>query len=156
MSSLVNMLEVLSDEDIQWVLSVGVEKAVEQKEIIIQAGDYIENLYIVLEGQLAVYITSAGDARVSTICPGEVMGEMSYLEYKPTSAYVIAETDAVLLAIPRDMLDARVQEDPEFGKRLYRGIAISISNRLRMTLKRVDHMLKVLESAKAWTKDGPC
>ncbi|MBF0566019.1 MAG: cyclic nucleotide-binding domain-containing protein [Nitrospirae bacterium] len=150
MAKLVTILEVLSDEDIQWLLSAGVEERIEPDTVVIKAGEYISSIYIVLEGTLGIYLSQSEDKLINTVGAGEILGEMSYLEDNPTSATVISQEPAVLLNISRDALDNRIGEDPDFGRRLYKGIGIAVSQRLRQTLARVDYMLEMMERAKTW------
>lgn len=150
MAKLITILEVLSDEDIQWLLSTGVEDRIEPDTVVIKAGEYISSIYIVLEGTLGIYLSQSEDKMINTVGAGEILGEMSYLEDNPTSATVISQEPTVLLNISRDALDDRIGENPDFGRRLYKGIGISVSQRLRQTLSRVDYMLEMMERAKTW------
>ncbi|KJU82622.1 cyclic nucleotide-binding protein [Candidatus Magnetobacterium bavaricum] len=151
MTNLTKILEVLKNADIQWLMSVGIEINVNTGETVIKEGSYIENIYIVLEGELGVYLSSSGGKKISTVGVGEIVGEMSYLEDKITTASVVAQENSVLIAIPRELLDVKVEEESAFGKRLYKGLAISLSQRLRSILEHMDYILKMLDKAKDWS-----
>ncbi|MBF0320663.1 MAG: cyclic nucleotide-binding domain-containing protein [Nitrospirae bacterium] len=148
MSTMVKILEILSDEDIQWLLSMGVEEHLEPETLIIKEGEFIEAVYIVLEGLLGVFISAGGYKQVALIGAGEIIGEMSYLENEPTSATVIALEPSVLLSISKEALDDRINTDPTFGNRLYRGIGTAISQRLRKAMARIEYMLAQIEQVK--------
>ncbi|QWR76226.1 Crp/Fnr family transcriptional regulator [Candidatus Magnetomonas plexicatena] len=149
MAKLVTLLEVLSDEDIQWLLSTGVEQTIEPDTVVIRAGEYIEYIYIVMEGSLGVFLPNA-NKQINTVGPGEILGEMSYIEDTQTSATVISLETTVLLSISRESLDNRIVEDPDFGRRLFKGVSIAVSQRLRQAMMRVDYMLDMIEKAKIW------
>ncbi|MEO5357701.1 MAG: cyclic nucleotide-binding domain-containing protein [Nitrospirae bacterium YQR-1] len=149
MAKLVTLLEVLSDEDIQWLLSTGVEETIGPDTVVIKAGEYIEYIYIVLEGSLGVFLAK-GEKQINTVGPGEILGEMSYIEDTQTSATVISLETTVLLNISRESLDNRISEEPDFGRRLYKGVSIAVSQRLRQAMLRVDYMLDMIEKAKIW------
>ncbi|MBF0344459.1 MAG: cyclic nucleotide-binding domain-containing protein [Nitrospirae bacterium] len=153
MTKLTTILEELSDEDIQWILSSGVEEHLEPGTIVIKEGEYIGSIYMVLEGTLGVYLTATGTKLLNTVGPGEILGEMSYLEEKPTAATVVVLDNAVLLNITRESLDNKMYDEPDFGRRFYKGIGISISRRLRQINARMDYMLETLEQAKKWPLD---
>ncbi|MCG6553179.1 MAG: cyclic nucleotide-binding domain-containing protein [Candidatus Magnetominusculus sp. LBB02] len=148
MSNMVKLLEMLSDEDIQWLLSMGMEEHLEPETMVIKDGEFTEAVYIVLEGSLGVFVAANGYKQVATIGAGEILGEMSYLENVPTSAAVIAIEPSILLAISKDALDNRINSDPTFGNRLYRGIGTAISQRLRKAMARIEFMLSQMEIAK--------
>ncbi|MBF0537772.1 MAG: cyclic nucleotide-binding domain-containing protein [Nitrospirae bacterium] len=155
MSKLKTLLEELSDDDIQWLLSSGLEEQIEPGTVVINEGEYIGSIYMVLEGTLGVYLSATDTRLLNTIGAGEILGEMSYLEDKPTSATVIAIDNVVLLNISRESLDNKMYDEPDFGRRFYKGIGISLSKRLRQLNARMDHILELLESAKKWPiEDG--
>ncbi|MBF0457492.1 MAG: cyclic nucleotide-binding domain-containing protein [Nitrospirae bacterium] len=145
---MVKILEILSDDDIQWLLSMGMEEHLEPETMIIKEGEFTEAVYIVLEGLLGVFVSASGYKQVATIGAGEIIGEMSYLENEPTSAAVIAIEPSILLSISKDALDNRINSDPTFGNRLYRGIGTAISQRLRKAMSRIEFILAQLEIAK--------
>ncbi|KJU82775.1 cyclic nucleotide-binding protein [Candidatus Magnetobacterium bavaricum] len=150
MTKLTTLLEELSDDDIQWLLASGVEERVEPGAVVINEGEYIGSIYMVLEGTLGIYISASGTRLLNTVSAGEILGEMSYLEDKPTAATVIALENVVLLNISRDSLDNKMYDEPDFGRRFYKGIGISISRRLRQVNTRMDYILGTLEHAKKW------
>ncbi|KWT83001.1 Crp/Fnr family transcriptional regulator [Candidatus Magnetominusculus xianensis] len=155
MSTMVKILEILSDEDIQWLLSMGMEEQLEPEAVLIREGEFTEAVYIVLEGLLGVFVSAGGYKQVAAIGAGEIIGEMSYLENEPTSATVIAVEPSIVLSISKDAIDDRISADPTFGNRLYRGIGVAISQRLRRTMGRIEFMLMQLEIAKKYPAESP-
>ncbi|MBF0517256.1 MAG: cyclic nucleotide-binding domain-containing protein [Nitrospirae bacterium] len=155
MSTMVKILEILSDDDIQWLLSTGMEEQFEPETVIIREGEFTEAVYIVLEGLLGVFVSASGFKQVASIGAGEIIGEMSYLENLPTSATVIAVEPSIVLSISKDAIDDRINNDPTFGNRLYRGIGTAISQRLRKAMSRIEFMLMQLEIAKKFPVESP-
>ncbi|KJU82590.1 cyclic nucleotide-binding protein [Candidatus Magnetobacterium bavaricum] len=156
MTKLTTLLEELSDDDIQWLLATGVEERVESGTVVISEGEYIGSIYMVLEGTLGVYISVTAPRLLNTVGAGEILGEMSYLEDKPTAATVIALENVVLLNISRESLDNKMYDEPDFGRRFYKGIGIFMSRRLRQVNTRMDYILEALEHAKKWPlEDAP-
>ncbi|MBF0488368.1 MAG: cyclic nucleotide-binding domain-containing protein [Nitrospirae bacterium] len=155
MSTMVKILEILSDEDIQWLLSMGMEEHLEPETLLIKEGEFTEAVYIVLEGLLGVYLSTSGYKQVATIGAGEIIGEMSYLENVPTSATVIAVEPSIVLSIAKEAIDDRINTDPTFGIRLYKGIGTAVSQRLRKAMSRIEYMIAKLEDAIKFPEETP-
>ncbi len=114
-----------------WILTSGVQQPVAADAIVVVEGQALEALYFVLEGFLEVQIRSTGEEALARIGPGEIVGEMSFLEDRPAAATVRALENSLLLVLPRSALDTKTSADPAFGARLYRSLARSLSRRLR-------------------------
>ncbi len=131
------MLEVLSlfkdlhDDDIHWILQSGQEQQVISGTVIIQEGKQPEALWFVLEGLVSVSTSLAGPGPLALLGPGELLGEISFLEDSPATATVTAAENTLLLCLPRARLTAQLDEDPWFAQRLYRAFALISSRRLR-------------------------
>ena len=70
-----------------------------QDETLLVPGTTNNHLYLLLHGRLRVHLDSADAAPVRLIEAGEAVGEISLIDEKPTSAYVVADTAATVLAL---------------------------------------------------------
>ncbi len=132
-----NRLEFLTQND--WVLIAA--KARRQtfttaQEIITQGlpGDMI---YILRSGSASVEL-SAGDSKVklATLNPGDICGEMSFLEKGNSTAAVVANSDDVQVdAVQGSDLRQLFEAFPGLGVRFYRSLAVVLARRLRDTSK---------------------
>jgi len=75
------------------------------------------------------------------------VGEMSFLDSRAPSATVAALRDSAVLAIPRDALASRLQEQTAFAARFYRALAMFLSSRLRGTVRRLGYGEELIEDA---------
>ena len=100
---------------------------------LINKGEAIDNLYIVLSGQLAVCATSNYNECIAKLETGEVVGEMSFLESRPPSVSVIVTEPSVIYQISRDKINSRLLTNAEFKANFYYALALFLSNRLRKT-----------------------
>jgi CRP/FNR family cyclic AMP-dependent transcriptional regulator len=125
------ILGELSDRDLDWMLATGSRQEIAAGTVLIQEEEPIDALYIVLDGTLMVSIAALGGREISKIGCGEVLGEMSFVDDHPPSATVKAIENSVLLAIPRQQLADKLQQDVLFALRFYRAITKFLSNRLR-------------------------
>jgi CRP/FNR family cyclic AMP-dependent transcriptional regulator len=124
----------LRDSDVDWLAQVGHRLTLEPGDFLMHQGKEDENVYIVLEGELEVTVTGIG--QVARLEAGEVVGEMSFVSSLLPSADVIGKTPCRVLAVPRQLLRARIEEDHDFGMRFYRAIAVFLADRLRGTVQR--------------------
>ena len=71
---------------------------------------------------------------VRVIGPGEICGEMSFLEDAPASASVIAEGELDAYHLERSALESLFELFPHLASRFYRSLAMNLSRRLRALL----------------------
>lgn len=122
---------VLDDRDIEWLVETGERRRVSDGEVIIREGVEGEALFIVLEGRFAVTLERFGGKRVAVVSTGDVLGEMSFLDSRPTSATVSAIGEAVVLEVATDEIRWHLEEDTGFGARFYRALALVLSGKMR-------------------------
>jgi CRP/FNR family transcriptional regulator, cyclic AMP receptor protein len=65
------------------------------------------------------------------VSTGDVLGEMSFLDSRPTSATVSAIGEAVVLEVATDEIRWHLEDDPGFGARFYRALALVLSGKMR-------------------------
>jgi CRP-like cAMP-binding protein len=98
-------------------------------QTIVHRGVKTDGVYVLLKGHARVQIASPRSSR--TIGPGEVCGEMSFLEDVPASAQVVAEEAAEALFLDRATLQSLFELFPHLASRFYRSMAANLSQRLR-------------------------
>ena len=128
------ILGELSERDLDWLLATGSRQEIAAGTVLIQEGEPIDALYIVLDGTLMVSIASLGGREISKLGCGEVLGEMSFVDERPPAATVKAIENSVVLAIPRQSLTEKLEQDVLFALRFYRAITKFLSTRLRGTV----------------------
>ena len=75
--------------------------------------------------------------KVGQLGPGEIIGEISWLDRKPISATVRAVETSSVLALSIAALERKIAADPGFAARLFRAIATLAAERLRTTTSQV-------------------
>ena len=80
------ILGELNDEDIVWMASVGERLTVPADHTLIEAGEPVHSLYLVIEGRLTVSL--AGGPAIAELGAGDVLGEMSLVEKRPPAVSV--------------------------------------------------------------------
>ena len=140
----------LKDSDIDWIVSTGKLKKLKPGEVLWLAGHPTDALSIVLDGRLSAAITNQpfdplsmcfsrlesptanqSFQIVAYLSRGEVPGITSCLDFQPLPVTYRAETETLVLAIPRQEIAIKLQEDLGFASRFYRVIATQVANLLR-------------------------
>ena len=121
----------LTDGDVEWLLAHGETFSLRSGDVVIREGRPASSLFIVLQGTLAVRREALRDVEIARLTSGEVVGEMSFIDSRPPSATVVAVTEAVLLAVPREAIAAKLASDTAFAARFYRALALILSDRVR-------------------------
>ncbi|MGF7217830.1 CRP-like cAMP-binding protein [Spirosoma lacussanchae] len=123
----------LNDRDVEWMLQNGNKLMLETGDRLINKGQAIDSLYIVLSGQLAVCANNNFNECIAKLESGEVVGEMSFLESTPPSVSVIVTAPSVIYQISREKINLRLLTNSEFRANFYYALALFLSNRLRKT-----------------------
>jgi diguanylate cyclase (GGDEF)-like protein len=114
----------------------------ETGELLLSPGKKNQNVYVVLSGELHVHVGSTDSPVLATMEVGECAGEMSIIEDRDPSAYVVASQPTHLLVIHKDILWDLVNASHEFSKNLL----IVLSERVR------SHNHFIAESIGDWRK----
>ena len=139
MKKVLFILGELGERDIDWMLATGSKEQIPAGTTLIQEGEPIVALYIVLDGLLAVSSKALRDQEIARLGSGEIVGEMSFVDARPPSATVTAIENSVVFSIPRSQLTLKLQQDSDFAARFYRAIAMFLSDRLRGTVVRLGY-----------------
>ncbi len=136
MQKVLFILGELTDDDIDWIIATGTREEITAGTILIQQGGSVNALYILLDGVLTVSIKASEEKEVARLLTGDVVGEMSFVDTRPTSATVKALADSLVFAVSKQELATKLQMDIGFSARFYRALAILLSNRLRGTMNQ--------------------
>ena len=139
MRKAMQLFGVLNDLDVSWIGQVGTVQTLAPGQLLIQERVAIRSLYIVLEGQLSVFLQGASETEVAKLQSGEVVGEISFVDPRPPLASVKALQTSMVLTLDRGILNERLQDDDAFAARFYRAIASFLASRLYVTTSRLGY-----------------
>lgn len=104
---------------------------------IVQKGDPGDAMFIVLDGEVRAYFIANGrECTLSTIGPGEFLGEISLLDEGPRSADLAANVDTTLLRISVTQFDALSREAPTLAAPFLMALSRTVVRRIRNTTQR--------------------
>jgi CRP-like cAMP-binding protein len=98
-------------------------------DVMVHRGKRADGVYLLLKGMARVQIAS--QPMVRALGPGEICGEMSFLEDGPASANVIADSEVEAYHLDRPTLQSVFELFPHLASRFYRSLATNLSRRLR-------------------------
>ena len=105
----------------------------EQGQTVVRQGAWTDDLYVVKEGKLKVLDDRGGSEFVlATVGPGDVFGEMSFLDGSPRSATIRVEEPGQVLRLSRSGFLHLFDHDPALGARLMLSLGHMLAGRLRM------------------------
>ncbi len=112
-------------------------------DILAHEGEKGNHVYFIIEGKMDVIKEGQGGKSIiiSTLGKGRSIGEMSIIDDSPRSATLIAKTDIVLLKFSKDGFNKILEEHPETGMKILKGLTRLLSMNLRKTSSRLaDYM----------------
>ena len=123
-----NRLEYLTAND--WSLIVDRAKRVtfQRREVMVEQGKQVKVVYLLTKGKANIAVSKT---RIAQIGPGEICGEMAFLENTLASATVTADEQVEACALEWTVLSDLFELFPHLASRFYRSIAVSLSRRLR-------------------------
>ncbi|MBN2899427.1 MAG: DUF2225 domain-containing protein [Clostridia bacterium] len=119
-----------------------------QDDFIVSEGEMGDCMYILLDGQADVYLSSFTDTpiKVHEIQKGDFFGEMALLERMPRSATIIAATNTIAIRIDQSNFQLLLEKRTD--------IAMSMLQTLSARLRKTNEELLALKSGNYETNDG--
>lgn len=113
-------------------------KEFEPGEVVMREGDASESFFLLLMGEVSVYITDGNTGEgveLTRLKPGDLVGETGLLLSQTRTASVISSKKAYLIEFDRTGFDFMVERLPTFGRRLSQALAtrlVQVERRMPM------------------------
>ncbi len=121
-------------EDLVGLRGLGRLQLVEAGVEAVSADASDRDLFVVASGELEVWSSAPGASRlIGRLGPGEVFGEMAFVDGRPRSASVKAISASRLVRISPEELDELASREPRLAMQFLTEIARIICDRLRHT-----------------------
>lgn len=148
------LLRELTNSDIDWLMAVGQKQEVKSGQMLIQTGQLIKALYLIIDGSLTVSVPQASDnalnrafalleetsvleREIASLQSGDIAGDELLLQLRAASTNVRVKQPSRVLAIPQEQLSVKLNQDVGFAARFYRAIALLISERLLKLMQQL-------------------
>ena len=125
--SALDLFRGVCPNDVQSLLQRCDRRDLDIGEQLLAPGQMNENVYVVLSGEMHVHVGAPDSPTLATMETGACVGEMSIIEDRDPSAYVIAAEPTHLLVIHKDVLWELVDASHQFSKNLL----VVLSERVR-------------------------
>ncbi len=134
--------EFLTKEDFNLLVENADRLTFQKNELILAEGSRRQAIFILLSGTVRIERMHAGKAvAYVTLGPGQIFGEMSFVENQPASASVLAEDHVELHVVEGHQVNGLLASVPGFGTRFYQSVALILANRLRSTSKLIPSLM---------------
>jgi CRP-like cAMP-binding protein len=127
-----NRLEYVTPNDWTLILDKATRRSFAQGEQLIQVNKQNPNIIFVAKGSAS--IVSSRGWQIASVCAGEILGEMAFLEGTKPSATVVAEEAVEAYSISWSAMHELFNLYPHLGSRFFRSVAVSLSRRLRQQI----------------------
>ena len=129
----------LSEEEERALLEKGGVSRFSPGAAIVREGDHHNAIYVLRVGHVRVEKNSAGfPLELARLGPGEIFGEMSFIDGSPASADIIANDYVEAYVVDGQILDPLLRKYPSIYGRLFRSLAAILARRLRETASLVN------------------
>ena len=116
----------------QYLADLAVQRNLRPGDVLFEAGDLGDAMYVVVRGELEVLVDSdAGQRRVAVMGAPDFLGEMALIDKEPRAATVKATSTTILLAISHDNIYSFARVHRSGFTWLMVNIAKNLAQRLR-------------------------
>ncbi len=119
------------------------ERHMEPGDTLLAPGQENHHLYLVLDGEFRVHIGKADSKECLLMLPGECMGEISIIDGKPASAFVIASRPSRILVIPEAVLWEQFFKIPLIARNFMSLFADRFRDRTRSVQQALEQQLRM-------------
>jgi extracellular factor (EF) 3-hydroxypalmitic acid methyl ester biosynthesis protein len=129
LSSAKNGLIYLTANDWALIVDKASIRQFKKGERLVERDKLPQGVFLLVKGTASVEIAGQGKAR--SLGPGEICGEISFLDELPTTADVVASGTVDAYFLDRATLQSMFELFPHLGSRFYRSLATILSRRMR-------------------------
>ena len=127
----------LDNEKSDKIWHSGQDERIPAGTTLIEEGKPVDTMYFVIEGVLHVTVHELGDHPIAVRGPGEIVGEMSFIDPHPSSATIVTAEESHVFAIPHTTFRETLENDSVLAAHIYKAFSIIGARRLRNTMRRM-------------------
>ncbi len=142
-----DLFKGVNPEDIADLLTQCGRRDLAPGETLIEPGEHNEHVYVVLSGSLTVHVGATDNPPLTRMETGACVGEMSIIEDRDPSAFVIGFEASHLLAIHQSVLWKMVDASHDFAKNLLVVLSERVRSHNRVIVESYGELRKAEQSA---------
>jgi CRP/FNR family transcriptional regulator, cyclic AMP receptor protein len=132
------LFRYLTPEERDHVESLAREVRIDEGGFLIRERERDSTLFTVEDGRLEIVVYNEGDAKtIATVGPGDVLGEVSFIDDSARTVSVRAAEDTRVFAWERDHLSAELAKNPELLAKFSIAMCELLVERLRDSVRRM-------------------
>ena len=114
--------------------------------LLFTEGDLGNYFYLIRKGEIDIIksLESGKKVKMSTMIEGDIFGEMAIVGNLPRGASAVCKTDCHLAVAQADNLDALIQSNPDFTKKLINNFAHRLNSSENIMLKNISQVKDVM------------
>lgn len=132
----------LSRSQAALLLETGAITTLPPGTVVMNEGDRIDKLFIILAGQVKVFLPESekrvAQVKLNTLGVHDCFGEYAMIDGRPASASIETVEETVLYEIPHRHLEREFEDRPEIGRVVYRNLLTVLVERLRASNEELD------------------
>ena len=137
----------LVTDDLEQIATICKPARFNKGDVIVEEDARERELYIIKSGRVNISLSPPGSQETRgtlTSCkPGQVFGELSFIDGARRSTWVIALDDVEVYQIRWESFSGLIQSKPEIGYRVMSNLARVIADRLRDTTMLCSNLLRM-------------
>ncbi len=138
-------LKYLTERDWQLLLEQAEEVTYGKGETILAQGSQQRAIFLLVGGYASIESSHADQGiYLNQIGPGEIFGEISFLEQLGATASVIVVEPARVQVIPEQQLSTLLETVPGLATRFYQSLSLTLAQRLRQVIDRLASLVEVV------------
>ncbi len=138
MNEWAGLMVSMSASEARHLMELGRERQVPAGATLMEEGVRVRAMCFVLDGLFEVRTASAGYEPIALVGPGEVLGELGFLDPHEASASVVAAEPSRVLTLDHGRLRRFLDDEPGIAAGFYRALGVLGARRLRHTLGHIE------------------
>jgi len=132
------MFEMLNIEQIKKIFGICSMLKLQKNDVLCKEGEESNYIYILFSGYLKTILKDG--SQLSRISPLWTIGEMGVFSGEKRSATVTAESECMLLSIPKTVFFKVIRDDPVLGRQVVMNINKYLAHKLRINQTIIEEL----------------
>ena len=136
-----DVFHFLTDDDLRLLAEKAKRMSFAAGELLLSEGQESAGIYVLRSGRVRVQKRAISPRRIiATLEPGEVFGEVSFIDNQRVSASVVAIEPTEVDLLGKSEVISLLSSVPGLSSRFYQSLALKLSERLRATTDDLAHL----------------
>ena len=133
----------LNEDEMKHVCKILSATEVAENEVLLKENQITRSIFLIEKGEASIYLKKGMKEELIRVNkPGEMFGEMSFLDGKLHSANVRANSTMELFIMRKNDFDTLISDNPRIGVKLYQNFVRVLLDMVRQTNRKVKELMK--------------